>query len=143
MIKSHGGLLIGVLENRTAMSAKPKNCSKSTRPSSITTAVIHTFEIVENECIFAKIQFLVSQPVEDLQAVIAQLLGCINSSSFRHRVATARAIMVYVTTPTNIPEELIWYASVPRLPLRIFRVGSRSGTARLTLFFTTMCFISI
>ena len=94
-----------------------------------TTAVIHTFEIVENECIFAKIQFLVSQPVEDLQAVIAQLLGCINSSSFRHRVATARAIMVYVTTPTNIPEELIWYASVPRLPLRIFRVGS--GTARL------------
>ena len=76
-----------------------------------TTAVIHTFEIVESECIFAKIQFLVSQPVEDLQAVIAQLLGCINSSSFRHRVATARAIMVYVTTPTDIPEELIWYAS--------------------------------
>ena len=58
-----------------------------------------------------------------LQAVIAQLLGCINSSSFRHRVATARAIMVYVTTPTNIPEELIWYASVPRLPLRIFSCG--------------------
>ena len=35
MIKSHGGLLIGVPENRTALSAKPKNCSKSTRPSSV------------------------------------------------------------------------------------------------------------
>ena len=35
MIKSHGGLPIGVPENRTALSAKPKNCSKSTRPSSI------------------------------------------------------------------------------------------------------------
>ena len=34
-IKSHGGLLIGVPENRTALSAKPKNCSKSTRPSSV------------------------------------------------------------------------------------------------------------
>ena len=29
---------------------------------------------------------------------------------------TVRAIMVYVTTPTNIPTELIWYTSVARLP---------------------------
>ena len=54
-----------------------------------TTAIIHTFEIVGNESILAKIQFLV---LKVLQAVIAQLLGCINSSSFRHRVVTARAI---------------------------------------------------
>ena len=67
--------------------------------SNKTTAVIHTFEIVENECILAKIQFLVSQPVEYLQAVIAQLPGSAALLGM-HRVATVRAIiMVYATTP--------------------------------------------
>ena len=101
---------------------------------------------MENECIFARIQFLVSQPVEDLQAVIAQPLGCINSSSFRHRVATTRALLVYVTTPTDIPEELIWYASVPRLPLRIFRVGSgnaRLNSSMMTLYLSILHFVII